>query len=1105
MMTRSLVVLVMLAATALAANPAADPVPLFFVENAGRASALVRFLAQGSGGSAWFSSGEVAFRAGGVVVRMSAAGSNPAALIEGVDRLPASANFLIGPQEDWRVDVPIYRSIAYRGLYPGIDLVYGSDGGNLKSQYVVAPGADPSLIRLAYVGAGRPRVDEFGALVFSLNGNGLREQRPVVYQIRGDAREAVTGRFLVAADGIVRFALGGYDTSLPLVIDPTMVYSTLLGGSSSDAATAVTVDSTGAAYVAGFTASQNFPTASPEQNFNAGGNDAFVAKFNAGGNGLVYCTYLGGSGDDRAYGIAVDSTGAAVITGYTASYNFPLRNPIQSKLGGARNAFVAKLSPAGNTLAYSTYLGGSGSDTAYGLALDAGGNAYVTGDTTSQNFPASNFQKNNRGAQNVFVSKINSTGSHLVYSTYLGGSSVDHGAAIAVDTSGAAYLTGSTYSTDFPVSAFAYQRTLAGGQDAFVAKLTADGNSLVYSTFLGGSAGSLGYPESGQGIAVDAQNNAYVAGVTSSANFPVLGAAQASLDGWLDAFAAKFAPSGSLVYSTYLGGSGMDAANAIGVDATGAAYLVGYTFSSDLPVTSNALQPAYGGDYDAFVARLNPAGNVLLYLSYLGGNASDTATSIALDASGNAYVAGWTLSTNFPLQNAYQSVNGGNYGAFLAKFSFGTPPTNVGVTPASGSGLTQTFAFQFSDVYGAADLSTVSALFNTTASTTAACSITYNQAANTLALLTDAGAAPISTITPGSGSQQNSQCTLSGAGSSVALSGNTLTLNLAIAFQTAFSGSRNVYLEAANPLAANSWQQMGTWSVPASLLQVGVSPASGSGTAQTFSFTYTDTLGYAAISSSQIIVNNPLSVANGCYLFFARAANSLYLTNNGATAWQGPITMGQSATLQNSQCTVSAASSSASGSGNNLTLNLALTFPPAFAGAKGVYAEVYDGHSDSGWGQLGVFTVTAAPLAALSVTPSSGSGNSQTFTFLYSDSKGYAAVSSSQIIVNNPLSVANGCYVFFNRSANSLYLTNNADTAWQGPITIGQSATLQNSQCTVNAAGSSAAGNGNSLTLNLSLIFQNAFKGARYVYTEAYDGTNDTGWVQMGSWTVPGS
>lgn len=1088
-----------------AASTSADRVPLFFAENAGQASAPVRFVAQGSGGSAWFSPGEVAFRAGNALVRIVAIGSNSSATIEGVGRLSASANFLIGPETDWRLGVRLYRSVVYRDLYPGIDMVYDSEGNNLKSQYFVQPGADPAMIRLAYVGAASPVVEESGSLTVSINGDLLQEEAPRIYQVRGIRRDPVEGRFAVSADGTVHFVLGRYDASLPLIIDPTMAYSTLLGGSSSNSATAVAVDSTGDAYIAGFTASQNFPTASPEQNFNAGSNDVFVAKFNANGNGLVYCTYLGGSADDRAYALAVDASGDVLVAGYTNSYNFPLHTPLQSSLRGARNAFVAKLGPAGNTLVFSTYLGGNGSDTANGLAVDPSGNAYVVGDSTSTNFPATNYQKANHGSQNAFAVKISPTGSSLIYSTYLGGNSIDHGAAIAVDAAGSAYITGSTYSTTFPVTSGAYQAHLGGGQDAFLAKLSADGNTLAYGTFFGGSGGGAGYPEGGQGIAVDAQGNVYIAGSTSSTNFPVLGGVQASLDGWIDAFAAKFGPSGTLVYSTYLGGSGIDIGNAIAVDSSGGAYLAGYTASTDLPVTGSALQATSGGSYDAFLARLNPAGNALLYLSYLGGSGSDTASGLALDRSGNAYVAGWTLSPNFPVLNGYQSISTSNYAAFLAKFSLtGTPPTNVGVTPSSGSGFTQTFAFQVSDVYGAADLSSVSVLFNGSISTTAACAITFNQAANTLILLTDAGSPPSGTITPGSGSQQNSQCTLSGAGSSVTLSGNLLTLNLSITFQSAFTGSKNIYLQASNPLAANSWQQMGTWTVPAAAIHVtDVAPAAGSGSAQTFAFTYSDTKGYAAINNTMIVIGSSLAMSNVCYIYFFRPTNLLYLANDAGSAWQGPITAGQSGILSNSQCTLSASGSSSGGSGNNLTLNVALTFLPAFAGARNIWTDAADGVLDTNWLQVGTFAVVAgAQLGLVSVTPTSGTGSAQTFTVAYSDSKGYADIVSSTILVNNSLSTANGCYISFNRANSSLSLSNDAGNTWQGPIAIGQNSNLSNSQCTLSGAGSSVSGSGNNLTLNVALAFLPAFAGARNFYAEVTNGSLDTGWIQLGTYSV---
>jgi uncharacterized repeat protein (TIGR01451 family) len=641
--------------------------PLFFVPNAGQAPAETRFLAKGSGLTTFFSPDGVAFRMGETSVHMAFEGANPQPLLEGRERLPGHVNFLQGDKAQWRTGIPMYGSVVYRDLYPGIDMIYGSDGRNLKSEFVVAPGADPSGIRIRYSGGGPTRIDRDGALVIPVDGQELREQEPVAYQILGSRRIAVPARYSLAPGGSVSFIINGHDSTLPLVIDPVLVYSTYLGGSSTNAALAMAVDSSGAVYLAGYTASTNFPTGNPVQNLNGGGNDAFVAKLNPAGSALVYCTYLGGTGDDRAYGIAVDASGSAYVTGSTASKNFPVHNALQAKLAGSKNAFVVKLNASGNALVYGTYLGGSGSDTGYGIALDSAGDAYVVGDTTSATFPVSGLQTAFRGSQDAFIAKVSADGSHLVYSTFLGGSNTNHGAGIAVDSSGSAYVTGSTFSTDFP-TANAFQVSNAGGQDAFIARLGVAGTSLIFSTYFGGNGGSVSYPEAGQGIALDAQGNAYVAGMTSSPNFPMIQPEQASLDGWEDAFVAKFTSAGVPVYSTYLGGSGIDIANAIAVDGAGNAYVVGYTYSMDLPVV-NALQPSItgAGDVDAFVAILNGSGSALSYLSYLGGSGSNTATSVALDAAGGIYVAGWTLATSFPLLHPLQSTTGGNYNAFVLK------------------------------------------------------------------------------------------------------------------------------------------------------------------------------------------------------------------------------------------------------------------------------------------------------------------------------------------------------------------------------------------------------------------------------------------------------
>lgn len=406
------------------------------------------------------------------------------------------------------------------------------------------------------------------------------------------------------------------------------------------------MDSAGASYIAGYTDTNNLPALNAVQSYNAGGNEAFVAKLNSLGE-IEYCTYFGGSGDDRAYGIAVDSTGAAYIAGTTTSTNFPTRNPIQNALAGGRSAFVFKLNPAGNGLSFSTYLGGNGSDTAYGVAIDAMGNSYIVGDTTSMDFPASGFQASYRGSQDAFVAKISSDGGHLLYSTYIGGSGTDHAAAIAVDSTGAASITGYTWSLDFP-TANAYQRTIRGGCDGFVARLSSDGNGLLFSTYLGGSGGSVAYAEAGQAIAVDAGGDVYVAGVTSSSDFPVSRALQPILLGYTDAFLAKFSPAGSLLFSTFMGGMGVEVANAVAVDASGAAYVAGYTYSDDFPVTLGS-QASSGGDCDGFLVKVSPSGDSLLFATYLGGSASDTISGLAVDAAGNLQLSGWTFSPDFPV------------------------------------------------------------------------------------------------------------------------------------------------------------------------------------------------------------------------------------------------------------------------------------------------------------------------------------------------------------------------------------------------------------------------------------------------------------------------
>ena len=379
---------------------------------------------------------------------------------------------------------------------------------------------------------------------------------------------------------------------------------------------------------------------------------------------LAYSTYLGGSGDDRPFAITTDAAGNAYVTGGTLSPDFPTTNPIQPAQHGGWDAFVSKLNADGSALIYSTYLGGGGDDNSLSIAVGSTG-VYITGDTDSWDFPTRNpIQPTTHGSKDAFVTKINAAGNDLVYSTYLGGGDWESGWGIAVDTFGNAHVRGDTRSNDFPVVR-AIQPTRHGYVfSCYVAELNADGSALLYSTYWGGNAG-----EGGVGIGVDAEGNTYVGGYTFSPDFPTVNPIQSTLAGEQDTFVTKFSADGqTVIYSTYLGGTGDERGEDFTADSSGNTYIVGYTTSTDFPMV-NAIQPTNAGNIDAFAVKINAAGNALVYSTYLGGSGEDEATGIATDSAGNAYVVGYTTSTNFPIAQATQTVNHGGRDAFVTKIS----------------------------------------------------------------------------------------------------------------------------------------------------------------------------------------------------------------------------------------------------------------------------------------------------------------------------------------------------------------------------------------------------------------------------------------------------
>lgn len=606
-------------------------------------------------------------------LRMRLLGANQNPEITGLEQLPGKTNYFIGTEASkWRHQVPTYAKVRYHDVYPGVDQIYYGNNQKLEYDFVIAPGADPKNIAIAFDGSEKLELAANGDLVIHTKEGEVVQHKPQIYQESGEGRQEISGEYFLKGKHEIGFKLASYDSSRTLVIDPVLAYSTYLGGNGDDDGRAITVDAAGNAYVTGETWSTNFPLANPLQASYGGGQfDIYVAKLNPAGTALVYSTYIGGSGDDRGFSIAVDSTGSAYFTGRTDSLNFPTASAFQPTKRGSNDAYVAKLNPAGSALVYSTYLGGTDDDRGLGVVVDSSGNAYLTGIALSSNFPTVNpLQPAKAGPEDAFVAKLNATGLALIYSTYLGGNGSEGGRSIALDSSGSVYVTGQTTSTNFPLMN-PFQANFGGQEDAFITKLNSMGSAFLYSTYLGGSGSDQGFA-----LATDTTGNAYIVGTTSSYNFPTTNSFQTTLGGLRDAFVTKFNSTGSaLIYSTYLGGSGDEFGEAIAVDSTGHVFITGDTTSGNFPTVSPLQTCLAGGLWDAFVAKLSAAGTSLSYSTYLGGSAGEFSfdrMGIAVDALGNAYVTGHTASTDFPTANPFQAgFAGGSHDAYVTKINPG--------------------------------------------------------------------------------------------------------------------------------------------------------------------------------------------------------------------------------------------------------------------------------------------------------------------------------------------------------------------------------------------------------------------------------------------------
>ncbi len=649
-----------------------------------------RFVVRGPSFALNLSAHELRLLTNGSESTLTWQGARPEARLAGEVRAHTVLHDLRGTDRAaWRRDIPAFTTARARQLYPGIDLVYHSRAGAVEFDLELAPQADAASVLFSLPGA---TLSPSGELQLP---DGFTWKPPVAWQ----GQTAVSVAYSSRGTGRFGFTLGDYDKTRPLLIDPVLSYATYLGGAQVDDARAIAVDAAGNSYVIGSSTSPDYPGTSRGQTF--GSQDIVVAKLNPAGSAVVWATYVGGQGVDIGRAIGVDAEGNVYGGGSTASTNFPVSdNAFQRVLGGGSaitDGVVFRLNPAGSALTWSTYLGGSLSDLVNGLAIDSTGAVYVTGRTDSTDFVNTNRENlPARGGGDAYVTKLNSSGSAIVYSLLLGGFALDIGNGIALDSTGSAFVVGESRSENFPTTEGAFQTARRGGSDAFVARVRPDGSGLIYCTYFGGEA-----QEAANAVAVDAAGNAFFTGQTFSSQLPVTPLAfQRSPSLTPDAFAAKLNPQGtSLFYSTYLGGDNEDTGLTITVNRLGEAYVGGQTNSANFPLRSDGplLATPFAGGYDGFLSKLNFGATALGFSTHIGGAGNDSLNGIAIDGGGRIWGAGSTESTNFPATAGVVAnrLSGASDG-FVVRYS----EISVQVTPAVislGAGESRQFLAEVSN------------------------------------------------------------------------------------------------------------------------------------------------------------------------------------------------------------------------------------------------------------------------------------------------------------------------------------------------------------------------------------------------------------------------
>ena len=969
-------------------------------------------------------------------ITITPAGMSHSVHMEGLDETEGKSNYFLGDDPaKWVTNVARYSRVRYRNVYPGIDLIFHGNQQNIEYDFVLSPGADPNRIELKFTGADSLQLDRSGNLILAAaDGITLTQRLPVLYQEENGVRKKVEGAYVIRGKNRIGFRVGAYVRSRTLVIDPVVGYSARFTGVTGSFSNAIAVDASGNAYVTGTTETADLPVL--PGSFEVGNttqNILFVYKLNSTGTDFVYTTLIGGSNFQSGFGIAVDGQGNAYVTGITASADFPVTpGAFQTTLPTSSNhGFVLKLNAAGNALVYSTFIGGNDPDLPTAIAIDASGNAYITGSTDSTTFPVTPgaFQSSlappttGISVTNAFVTKLNSTGTALVYSTYLGGGSTDGGNGIAVDSDGNAYVAGSTTSSDFPVTNGAFETS---GFGSFVTKMNPTGSSLVYSTFLDAGNGSFA-----SGVAVDSNGSAYVAGTGIAA---LMGTPVAYGSGaGIGIFVAKLNPAGSaLSYLTSVGGADGEQSTGMTLDSSDNVYVVGTTDATDFPLLSpvqTAGPSAESGFPVGFVFKLDPS-DLLAYSTYFGSD-YDKPYAIAVDPNSNAYITGTAYSIVFPVTpgavNVDTAPSGPAAGVFVAQLSstevcnFTFSPTNpqepaagatdsISVTTASGcdwislAGQNWTFPSQ----PGIRPLDMPSITVTSPSAGSGSGVVTFSVPPNInparTQILSIAGTSiPV---------LQANGCTyqLSKSSLSVLASGGLIT--------NAFEVTTGFYcpFTISNPAAWVSGTA-GTFTGTAQFdLQISANttgaPRSVILTIAGQPFVINQAGGYALCTYSLSPTTSTINYVGLSGNFSVTTAAGCSWTLSSDSAW-----------LQITNVSSSYSANSTVGTGNGT-----------------VYYTVLENTSSSkrsGVITIGgqTFTLTQGGLGALTsgpVTPNSGSGASQTFALKYSDTAGAASLVQAWAYFNATLAnpASNACMLYYNTATNQINLLNDNGTAW---------------------------------------------------------------------------